>query len=115
MSQQAGGKLAEVTIAFQDQGKYVTGVASQPVVGLLELALSALRGNVLKHRRADRIRGDRVIEQRLADRVEALERVPEHGAALLNHGIEVVLGAAVRGRHHLAVHVDQVIQRVPLA
>jgi|RhiMetdeSRZDD1v2_1073273.scaffolds.fasta_scaffold39796_7 hypothetical protein len=32
----------------------------------------------------------------------------------LHHRIQVVLGAAVHGRHHLAIHVDELIERVPV-
>src|SRR5438105_3789659 len=56
VGEEAGRKLAEVTLAFHHEGKDLTGVAGQPVVGVLELTLQALRRNVLKHRRADRVR-----------------------------------------------------------
>ena len=114
VGEEAGCQLAEVTIAFHHEGKDLTGVTGQPVVGVLELTLQALRRNVLKHRRADRVRRHLLIEQRLANGVEALEGGTEYGVVPLHHRIEVVLGAAVCGRHYLAIHVDELIERVPV-
>jgi hypothetical protein len=77
VGQQTGRKLTEVPIAFHHEGKHVGGITRQPLVRVLELTLQAFRGNLLKHRGADRVRRHRVVEQHLANRLEALEGVAE--------------------------------------
>jgi hypothetical protein len=83
-------------------------------VRVLELPLQALWGNLLEHRGADRVRRHGVVEQQLANRLEALESVAKHGTVPCHRRLQVVLGAAVRGGHYLAVHVDELIEGVPV-
>ena len=112
--EQLGGKLAEGALAFHDEGKHGTALAGQPLLGLLELGLQPLGGHRGKHGRADSIRGHLRIQQGLADGLQALEGGPNHGAVPLRSRIERVLGAAIRGRHELGVHVNELIERLAI-
>jgi hypothetical protein len=84
------------------------------LLGLLELGLQPLGGNRCKHGGADSIRGHLRIQQGLADGLKALEGGPNHGAVPLRSRIERVLGSAIRGRHKLGVHVDELIERLAI-
>jgi hypothetical protein len=106
------GKRAEVVIAFHDKGKHGTALTCQPLLSLLKLGVQTGGGNRRTHSRADGVRGHLRIQQGLAHGLKALEGGPHHRAVPLRSRIERVLSAAIRGRHELGVHVNELIERL---
>ena len=72
MLQQGRRELPQIAIAFHHQGKHGTGVAAQPPLCLRKLYLQVLPGNLLKDRRAHRLRRHLLVEEGVPNRVEAL-------------------------------------------